>query len=180
MSDQQTCKSGKHQWIPENIYAAPSGAYRSCRLCTRESARERRASGIERGHVRAAGLPKERPEFDHPLSEKELRYMRSLIPCVGCGQTPEEDGWVRHWLGCSVPYNREGINPVGRPRTKPVSVKVPKRCTICEQEFTPERGRNAAQTCSEECSAERKRRRNEAKYAAMRTEGKARRRGQAA
>jgi hypothetical protein len=163
MSEQQKCKSGKHPWVPENIYEAPSGNYRCCRLCMKDSARERRARGLEKGFVRAAGLPKERPEYDHPRTEKELRYLRSLIPCMGCGQTPKEDGWIEHWPGCLVPQVPEGEGRgVGRPRTKPVKERVPKPCLECGQPVDTRVRGNAARTCSDACSLEHRRSRKRA------------------
>lgn len=107
------CRRGLHDLgDPRNVLQHRYG----CRPCKNAYQRNRRAG--------TAGLHSPHPPGQrsiHPdlidwgaslLDPDRLAYLRSLVPCMGCGACPGPgpDGYVvtRHRDTCWVPYVREG------------------------------------------------------------------------
>lgn len=101
--------------------------------------------------------------YDRVLTTQQLARLRSLVACVRCGQVPQADGWIRHWPGCSVPYNKEGTSPraTSRPRSceSPTFVYKDHVCVMCGGDIPapagPKSG-NKPNTCSPTCREARR------------------------
>lgn len=94
---EHVCRNG-HVRTPENTYVKKDGA-RQCMDCP--GWQQRSLSTKQRAEVNRT-----EPDADYyhrALSAKELAYLRSLIPCTGCGAAFGAD----HDDLCLVPYNRE-------------------------------------------------------------------------
>lgn len=164
--NKETCRSGRHAWVEENIYRAPGGATKYCYPCARERKGQRAQAVVE-------GRAPERSQHSGPrrLTQKQIDALRSLLGCVVCRQTPGDDGWINHLAGCTVPLNVEGTpTKRGRPRrarhddTVPEEVTWNRRCVVCEGPVPPPpddlSGRRGAavtrKICSDECRRARR------------------------
>lgn len=86
------CRNG-HARTPENTYVQPSGK-RQCMDCP----------GFRRKNLSAGQRRGPAPEhYDRLLTDEQLDYLKSLIPCVGCGAA---FGTAHRW-SCEVPFNVE-------------------------------------------------------------------------
>lgn len=93
---EETCRSGEHAWVEENIYTSPQGA-RTCRECRRESARRYQAKQKRsRKHIGDA--------ISH--ADRAFIYIRDGKRCLKCGSpdqltidhiVPVTMGGENHW-----------------------------------------------------------------------------------
>lgn len=87
------CRNG-HARTPENTYVHPKSAKRQCMDCP----------GFQRKNLSAGQRRKPSPEhYDRLLTSEQLDYLKSLIPCAGCGAA---FGAAHRW-DCEVPFNVE-------------------------------------------------------------------------
>lgn len=101
------CRNG-HVRTPENTHLRSDGG-RQCKDCPgykRKSLSTRQRRLLDEG---LRSLDTVAPDvanpshYDRLLSAAELDYLKSLIPCVGCGAS---FGAPHRW-GCEVPFNVE-------------------------------------------------------------------------
>ena len=151
------CVAGKHDMNRENQYRLPGGAKHGCWQCTRDRAKRRDEAQCRRGHPRTEANTYVDPSgkrfcTDCPtktyaerkkaiaegetgprkLTDREIARLRSLVSCVVCHETPGNDGWIEHMLGCSVAGNIEGIPQKRWPKSKRSQVFEPRQPTACE------------------------------------------------
>ncbi len=101
MKERETCQSGRHPWIPENIYTRPDGRH-CCRPCRAEISRKRnaleraRARELQRVRVEARARELQRVRVEARKQEKPLGAEVNRHMYLVAGACPRCHGAVRH------------------------------------------------------------------------------------
>lgn len=104
---ERVCRNG-HVRTPENTHLRSDGG-RQCKDCPgykRKSLSTRQRRLLDEGLRSLDPAPPSAPgpeHYDRLLSAAELDYLKSLIPCAGCGAA---FGTGHRW-DCEVPFNVE-------------------------------------------------------------------------
>lgn len=106
------CKNG-HVRTEANTHRYPNGA-RQCKDCPSWA----RKNSAERSRERRAALANPKARYHQPLSAAALARLRSLVPCLGCGRVPGDNGVTVHRAGCSVEFIPENNRPGRKPKKR--------------------------------------------------------------
>lgn len=122
------CRSGRHDWIEENIGFRGRfgrGQQRYCKPCYREASKaSRQRQKDERQEAKAAMYVTQ----ERPLTDRKILELRVMVRCLHCGAVPTEqlDGSVftPHRDGCYGIYGRDA-GDVAKPRAAHSTAQAP-------------------------------------------------------